>query len=155
MQPLLTIALDLSPSNDQPLLPLLRPAAASSGPPSRLLTIRTRRNSTGGIGSRGGCAGWNDPQIDSQFRHAAAVNYYNATGIDATSIHQIISGAIRAILTFSIASTVANDIALSRRLVLQLDCEVIQPGFLIVKSDVAIGVELPRQRRRRGNLRGA
>src|SRR6059058_2663506 len=107
-----------------------------------LLTIRTRRYRTCRIRCGRSRALRHDPQFHLQLRHAATVHHHDASGIDATRVDQIILGAICSRLAFSVATAVADDVALGCRLVLQLDREVIESGSLIVKADVAILVEL-------------
>src|SRR5215813_468766 len=140
------VALSLRVANVwESLVLLFTPSSAATS--ARLLAIRTRRNSTRGISRRRCCTRRNDPQIDSQFRHAASVDNHDPAGIDATRIDEVVLGAICSRLTLCIATAVANDVALRRRVVLQLDRKVIQSGLFIIEPDVAVGIELRRQDR--------
>src|SRR5438067_9021673 len=125
---------------------LLFAAAATASSRWLLLTIRTWRYRTGCIGCRRSRTLRHDPQLYLQLRHTAPVDNHNASGIDAARVDQIILGAICSRLAFSVATAVADDVALRCRLVLQLDREVVESGLLIVESDVAILVELTRRR---------
>ena len=84
----------------------------------------------------------NDPQLDLQFRQTSRINRHQPSGIDATSIDEVILGAIRSRQALGIAATITDDVALGGRLVLQLNREVVESGLLIVKADVAILIEL-------------
>src|SRR2546422_158190 len=130
---------------------LLFPATATASSRWLLLTIRTWRTRTGCIGCRRSRALRHDPQLYLQLRHAATVHHHDASGIDATRVDQIILGAICSRLALSVATAVADDVALGGRLVLQLDREVVESGLLIVEPDVAILVELMRRYRLRFN----
>src|SRR5438067_6599817 len=111
---------------------LLFAAAATASSRWLLLTIRTRRYRTGCIGCRRSRTLRHDPQLYLQLRHTAPVDNHNASGIDAARVDQIILGAICSRLAFSVATAVADDVALRCRLVLQLDREVVESGLLIV-----------------------
>src|SRR5438067_8772176 len=124
---------------------LLFPAPATASSRWLLLTIRTWRYRTGCIGCRRSRTLRHDPQLYLQLRHTAPVDNHNASGIDAARVDQIILGAICSRLAFSVATAVADDVALRCRLVLQLDREVVESGLLIVEPDVAILVELMRR----------
>src|SRR5256885_6867053 len=125
---------------------LLFTATATASSRWLLLTIRTRRYRTCRIRCRCSRALRHDPQFHLQLRHTATVHHHDASGIDATRVDQIILGAICSRLALSVAAAIADDVALGCRLVLQLDCEVVESGLLIVKADVAILVELTRRR---------
>jgi hypothetical protein len=82
--------------------------------------------------------------LNEQLWQTTAIDHYQATGINAASVDEVVLGAISSRRTLGIAAAVANDVALSSWLVLQLNREVIESGLLIVESDVAILVKLAR-----------
>src|SRR2546423_8355370 len=110
-----------------------------------LLTIRTWRDRPCRIRCRRRRPLRHDPQLYLQLRQTASVYHHDASGIDATRVHQIILRAICSRLASCVATAVANQVALRCRLVLQLDPEVVESGLLIVEPDVAILVELTRR----------
>jgi hypothetical protein len=63
--------------------------------------------------------------LNEHLWQTTAIDYYQAPGINATSVDEVVLGAISSRRTLGIAAAVANDIALSSWFVLQLNREVI------------------------------
>src|ERR1700738_1954593 len=114
-----------------PLRPLLFASTASAAAASRwfLLAVRTGRDDSRRITCRGCSTLRNNPELNQQLWQTSAIDYYQATGINATSVDEVVLGAIRSRRTLGIAAAIANDVALSSWLVLQLNREVVEPGL--------------------------
>src|ERR1044072_8883530 len=126
---------------------LLFTATATASSCRLLLTIRTWRDRACRIRRRRSRTLRHDPQLHLQLRHTPTVHHHNASGVDATRVDQIILRAICSRLAFSVATAIADDVALGGRLVLQLDREVVESGLLIVEPDIAILVKFARRNR--------
>jgi len=81
-----------------------------------------------------------------QVRQATSVSGHQSAGINAARVDEVILRTIRARQTRSVTVAVTDNVTLRRWLVLQLDCEVVESGLLIVEADVAILVKLPSRK---------
>src|SRR5205085_11562950 len=89
-----------------------------------------------------------DPQFGRWLFLVAAVHCDEASGINATRVPEIILRAVSTCLPFTrsaMTSAVTDDVALRARIGLQFIGKVVESGFLVVASDVAILVELTRR----------
>ena len=83
------------------------------------------------------------------------VNRDNAVGTDAAIVDEVCLRTIRAGLRFARATdatTVSDDIALRRRIVLQLNTELIEPCFLIVEANRTNRIAQSEEWQRRAGL---
>src|SRR5690349_10464087 len=102
------------------LLLLLFAASSGTGSPHRfLLALWARRNRAGGIGCRCGCTLRAHPQLNLEFRHAAAIDYGDPAGVNTAGVHEVVLGAISSSQALAFTRAVDNDVALRRRFVLQ------------------------------------
>src|SRR6185503_8239082 len=110
------------------------------------LTFRTRRNGAFAR-SRCCCTCRDNPQLNSQVFLTAAVNRRDTSSFDAARVDQVVLGTVGTGLPFAFTTAVGDDGALRLRIVLQLNCVVVETSLLIVEADVAILVKLPRSNR--------
>ena len=95
-----------------------------------------------------------DPQLDEQLVSCRTDKRHDAVLIEVTRVDEIIHHAAGVILDFAAlagTSGIDDHVRGRGRIVLQLDTEVIEPGFLVVARDIRKLVKLLIAHLREGN----
>src|SRR5712691_7672202 len=99
-------------------------------------------------GLRRFCPTRHDPQFDGVFLAEAAIENYDSRRVYASPGHQIVSRTYAKAISLTHAAgscAIDDDISRCRRIVLELNCQVVQTSLLIVIRTTVANIKLSRR----------